>query len=154
MAGEALARLTAAKLALPPDFAPIANYVPTVRTGNLLYISGMGPTEGKTMVWVGALGGTLDIAAGRKAAELTALNLLARIEGEIGLDRVRRVIRLFGLVNVDPEFYEVDEVLDAASQVMITAYGDAGQHVRTSIGVPSLPNSIAVEIDAVVEIAV
>jgi enamine deaminase RidA (YjgF/YER057c/UK114 family) len=153
MAGDVLARLTAAKLTLPPDFAPIANYVPTVRAGNLLYISGMGPIEGKKMVWVGALGRALDIAAGRKAAELTALNLLARIEGEIGLDRVRRVIRLFGLVNVDPEFYEVDDVLDAASQVMITAYGEAGKHVRTSIGVPSLPNSIAVEIDAVVEIA-
>jgi enamine deaminase RidA (YjgF/YER057c/UK114 family) len=113
----------------------------------------MGPTEGKKMVWTGALGATLALAEGRKAAELTALNLLARIEGEVGLDRVRRVVRLFGLVNVDPEFHEIEAVLDGASDVMITAFGDAGRHVRTSIGVPSLPNSIAVEIDAVVEIA-
>ncbi len=154
MAGEALARLRAAKLVLPPAFAPIANYVPTVRVGNLLFISGMGPTEGTKMVWTGALGDTVTIDNGRKAAELTALNLLARIDEEIGLDRVRRVVRLFGLVNVAPEFYEIDDVLDAASSVMTTAFGAAaGQHVRTSIGVPTLPSSITVEIDATVEIA-
>lgn len=152
MAGEALARLRAAKLTLPPAFAPIANYVPTVRSGNLLFISGMGPTEGARMVWTGALGDTIDIAGGRQAAELTALNLLSRIEGEIGLDRVRRVMRLFGLVNVTPDFDEIDDVLDAASSVMITAFGAAGAHVRTSIGVPSLPSSISVEIDAIIEI--
>lgn len=153
MAGEAIARLRAAKLSLPPAFAPVANYVPMVRAGNLLFISGMGPTEGPKMVWTGALGDTVDLEGGRKAAELTALNLLARIEGEIGLDRVRRVVRLFGLVNVSPEFYEIDDVLDAASSVMTTAFGAAGAHVRTSIGVPSLPSSITVEIDAVVETA-
>jgi enamine deaminase RidA (YjgF/YER057c/UK114 family) len=152
MAGAVLARLRAANLDLPPPFAPVANYVPSVRTGNLMFISGMGPTEGPKMVWTGALGDTLDIASGRKAAELTALNLLARIEGEVGLDGVRRVVRLFGLVNVAPEFAEIDAVLDGASDVMTTAFGNNGAHVRTSIGVPSLPNSIAVEIDAIVEI--
>jgi enamine deaminase RidA (YjgF/YER057c/UK114 family) len=153
MAGEVLARLRAAKLALPPAFAPVANYVPTVRTGNLLFISGMGPTEGPKMVWTGAMGDAVELAGGRKAAELTALNLLARIEAEIGLDRVRRVVRLFALVNAAPEFYAIDDVLDAASAVMTTAFGAAGAHVRTSIGVPSLPSSITVEIDAIIEIA-
>ena len=153
MAGEVLARLRAAKLVLPPAFAPIANYVPTVRAGNLLFISGMGPTEGTKMVWTGAVGDAVELAGGRKAAELTALNLLARIEEEIGLDRVRRVVRLFGLVNTAPEFYEIDDVLDAASAVMTTAFGAAGAHVRTTIGVPSLPSSITVEIDAIIEIA-
>jgi enamine deaminase RidA (YjgF/YER057c/UK114 family) len=127
--------------------------VPTVRTGNLLFISGMGPIDGTKMVWTGAVGDAVELAGGRKAAELTALNLLARIEEETGLDRVRRVVRLFGLVNAAPEFYEIDDVLDAASAVMTTAFGPAGAHVRTSIGVPSLPSSITVEIDAIIEIA-
>ena len=141
-------------LTLPAASAAAANYVPVVRTGNLLYISGqisIGDNDGVE----GRLGDTVSLDDGVRAARIAALGLLAQIDAVVGGDAgaVRRVVRLGVFIAAAPGFAEHSRIGNGASDLVVAALGDAGRHARTSVGVASLPAGAAVEIDAIVELA-
>ena len=139
---------------LPSTPPPIANYVPGVLTGNLLYLSGMGPSareDGTTPL--GKVGADMTAEEGYEAARLTGINILARIKGEIGdLDRVRRVVKLLTMVNSAPDFTEQPAVANGCSDLLAEVFGDKGRHARSAVGVAALPNGIPVEIEAIIEV--
>jgi enamine deaminase RidA (YjgF/YER057c/UK114 family) len=148
------ARLKALGIQLPPAPAPIASYVPAVRTGNLVFLAGQGPplADGKPTI-TGKVGGELSEADGNKAARATMITLLAALRAEIGsLDRVRRVVKLVGWVNSAPGFTRQPWVINGASDLLIEIFGDAGRHARSSLGANELPLNIPVEIELVVEV--
>lgn len=147
------ARLKALGIQLPPAPKPVASYVPAVRTSNLVYLAGQGPlADGKPMV-TGKVGGELTEEQGNKAARDTALILLAALRAEIGsLDRVRRIVKLVGLVNSAPGFTRQPWVINGASDLLIEIFGEAGRHARTSLGTNELPFNIPVEIELIVEV--
>ena len=144
-------------ISLPAPAAPIANYVPFVRTGKLLFVSGqvaLGPDGKVADHHCGKLGAFIDKAAGQAAARLCFINLMAQAKGALGdLDRVARVVRLGGFINADPEFTDLAAVMNGASDLAVAVFGDKGRHARTTIGVASLPLASAVEVEAVFEIA-
>lgn len=152
--GQIEQRLKKLGILLPAPNAPVANYVPYVRSGALLYISGQISNSPQGVV-KGKLGGTLTLDEGVAAARLCAINIIAQInaalEGE--LDRVTRIVKLGGFVNCVPEFEDQPKVVNGASDLMVAVFGDAGRHARAAVGAPSLPLGAAVEVDAVVEIA-
>jgi enamine deaminase RidA (YjgF/YER057c/UK114 family) len=154
MPGKIEARLTELKLELPQAAAPLANYVPYVRTGALLVIAGQLCVWNGERRFVGKLGRELTIEQGQEAARLCALNILAQakaaLEGD--LDRIQRCVRLGGFVNSMPDFLEQPRVVNGASDLMVAALGDAGRHARTAIGCNVLPFDVAVEIDAMFEV--
>jgi enamine deaminase RidA (YjgF/YER057c/UK114 family) len=149
----ALERLREYGYELPAAKAPVASYVPVIRTGNLLYISGQIST-GENGVVTGRLGETMNVVQGGNAAELAALNVLAQIvhNGEVALDAVKRVVKLTAYVNSTPDFTEHHLVANGGSDLIVKVLGDKGKHTRVAIGVPALPLGAAVEIDAVVEV--
>lgn len=136
----------------PPP--PIANYVPGVRVGNLIFLSGLGPAEredGTTPS--GKVGRDLTQEEGYEAARLTGINILARMRGEAGsLDNVKRVVKLLGMVNCDPEFNQQPAVINGCSDLFVEVFGDAGRHARSAVGMASLPNDIPVEIEVIIEV--
>ena len=138
---------------LPAPAAPVAAYVPTVRTGNLIYVSGQVPTvEGKP-THLGHLGADVDLEAGRAAARTCAINVVAALKAELGeLSRVRRVVKVTGFVASTPEFTDAPKVVNAASELFGEAFGDAGRHARAAVGVAALPLGVPVEIEAIVEV--
>ncbi len=146
------ARLKSLGLSLPKAAAPVANYVPWVRTGNLLFISGQ-ISFGPDGLVQGRLGQTMDVAAGQAAARLCALNLLAQanaaLDGE--LSRISRVVRLGGFVNATADFEDIPHVINGASDLMVEVFGEAGRHARAAVACPVLPLGAAVEIDGVFE---
>ncbi len=148
------ARLKALGIELPPAPKPLASYVPAVRTGNLVFLSGQGPlADGKPTV-TGKVGAELTEEAGNKAARATMIVLLGVLRGEIGsLDRVRRIVKLVGFVNSAPGFTRQPWVVNGASDLLIEIFGEAGRHARSSIGVSELPLNIPVEIELTVEVA-
>ena len=150
---EAERRLSALGLTLPAPAAPVANYVPFVRTGSLVHISGQVSVDASGGV-KGVVGVDLDLDESRAAARLCGLNLLAQMKAaaEDDLDRVVRVVKLNGFVQAGPEFYELPRVLNGCSDLMVEAFGDAGRHARSALGVYRLPLNFAVEVDAVVQI--
>ena len=155
MAGTVEHKLANLGIILPTPVAPIANYVPFVRSGNLLTVSGQVclNAEGK-LVAKGKLGGGVSIEDGQKAARACAINLLAQIKAALGdLDKVVRVVRLGGFVNSAPDFLEGPKVMNGASDVMVTAFADKGRHARTTVGVAALPNDAAVEVEGLFEVA-
>lgn len=154
MGDQYRARLQKLGLDLPPVGSSDGNYVPSVRTGNLLYISGQIPSVGDEVRYAGKLGAGLAVEDGRKAAELCALNLVAQLQKALGgnLDRVKSCVRLGGFVNCVPTFDQQSEVMNGASDLMVALFGDRGRHARTSIGVASLPVNSAVEVDGIFEI--
>jgi enamine deaminase RidA (YjgF/YER057c/UK114 family) len=146
------ARLGELGIVLPPVLHPVGTYVSCVRTGDLLFVGGHGPTDGATTV-VGKVGSDLTLGQGRDAARLTALSLLATMQAELGdLDRVRRIVKVLGMVNVAPGFTRTPEVIDGCSDVLVKIFGDAGRHTRTAVGLAELPFGIAVEIELVAEV--
>lgn len=148
-------RLAALGLALPPPPAPIGAFAPAVRTGSLLFVSGLAPLNAEGKPIAGKVGLDFTAEAAQGFARIVGLNLLAVIEAELGdLDRVRRIVKLFGMVNATPDFTRHPFVIDGCSQLFGAVFPDLGPHARTSMGASSLPNNIAVEIDAVVEVAV
>jgi len=155
MADQYLAQLHKLGLELPPVGGSGGNYVPSRRTGNLLYISGQISAIGNDITYAGKLGAELAVVDGRKAAELCALNLVAQFQLALGgnLDRLRACVRLGGFVNCVPGFDQQSEVMNGASDLMVALFGDRGRHARTSIGVASLPVNAAVEVDGIFEIA-
>jgi enamine deaminase RidA (YjgF/YER057c/UK114 family) len=154
MAGEIEARLKALNIVLPELASPLANYVPFLHVGNLLYISGQLPLlDGKITV-AGTLGAGVELAQGEEAARLCALNILAQAKVALrDLDRIVQLMRLNGFVNSAPEFTDHPKVINGASNLMVEVLGDKGRHTRVAVGCSSLPLGAAVEVDAVFAIA-
>ena len=148
------ARLEELGVSLPERPQPIANYVPGVRVGNLIFLSGLGPAEREDgSAPSGKLGRDLTTEQGYEAARLTGINILARMKGEVGdLDNVKRVVKLLGMVNSDPDFNEQPAVINGCSDLMVEVFGDAGRHARSAVGMASLPHDIPVEIEVVIEV--
>jgi len=142
-------------IALPEPAAPVANYVRAVRTGNLVFLAGHGPTDGAGNLVTGRVGADLTVEEGYEAARLTAIALLASLKAEIGeLDKVTRVVRVFGMVNATDGFGQQPEVINGASDLLVQVFGETrGAHARAAVGMASLPRNIAVEIEMVVEVA-
>lgn len=139
--------------ALPPPLEAFANYATSVRTGDLLFLSGHGPVRPNGELVVGKLGRDLDVAAGREAAVLVALNALATIKAAAGsLDRVRRFVKVLGMVNCTADFIHPPDVVNGFSDLITEVYGDRGRHARSAVGVSSLPMGIPVEIETIVEL--
>ena len=151
---EIESRLENLGISLPAEPVPIANYVPGVRTGNLVYLSGLGPAsrpDGATPS--GKVGRDLTTEEGYEAARLTGINILARMKGELGdLDKVRRVVKLLGMVNSAPDFNQQPAVVNGCSDLLVEVFGDRGRHARSAVGMASLPNDIPVEIEVIIEI--
>ncbi|GIW88305.1 MAG: hypothetical protein KatS3mg108_2629 [Isosphaeraceae bacterium] len=147
------ARLAQLQLELPPAPKPVATYVPAVRVGNLLYVSGHGPLRPDGSLIVGRLGADLDLAAGAAAARQVGLAMLATLRAQLGtLDRVVRLIKVLGLVRSTDEFADQSKVINGFSDLMVDVFGDAGKAARSAVGTNSLPGGIAVEIEAIFEI--
>lgn len=147
-------RLTAAGIVLPQPVAPIANYVPFVRSGNMVHISGQVSLDADGGI-VGTVGTEVDLATAQKAARICGINLLAQMKAACDgdLDRVVRVVKLGGFVQAGPDFFDIPSVINGCSDLMVEAFGDAGRHARAAVGVYRLPRNFSVEVDAVVEIS-
>lgn len=147
------ARLAELGLTLPELVAPFATYVPSVRSGNQLYISGQVSTDGQGGI-KGTVGADVDFDTAVKAARVCGLNLLAQMKSALDgdLDRVVRVVKLGGFVQAGPDFYDVPKVINGCSDLMVEVFGEAGRHARSAVGVYKLPLNFAVEVDAVVEV--
>ena len=146
-------RLAAVGLVLPEPAAPVAAYVPALEVGGLLYISGQLPFREDGSLITGRLGEDLDIEAGRGAAERCGVMLIAQMKKALGsLDRVERVVKLGVFVASDPRFTDQPKVANGASELMEKAFGEAGRHARSAVGVPVLPLAAAVEVDAIVAV--
>ncbi|MCZ8314785.1 RidA family protein [Phreatobacter sp.] len=147
------ARLAELGIVLPEPVAPVANYVPYVRSGSLLTVSGQ-ISLGPNGLMAGKLGGGVSIEEGQKAARQCGLNVIAQIKAAIGnLDGVIRIVRLGGFINCTPDFLDGPKVMNGASDLMVEVFGDKGRHARSTIGVAALPANAAVEVEALVEIA-
>ncbi|NLH80499.1 MAG: RidA family protein [Phyllobacteriaceae bacterium] len=148
------ARLKALGIVLPTPAAPVAAYVPFVKSGDLLFVSGQVPRGATGLEYVGKLGAGADVDFGRAAARLCAINLIAQVKAAIGdLEALVRVVKLTGFVNSAPDFGDQPKVVDGASELMIEVFGDRGRHSRSAVGVAALPFGIAVEVEAIFEIA-
>ena len=155
MGGRIEARLTELGIELPAATAPIANYVPFTRSGNLVVVSGQVSVRNGKAEFVGKLGAGIGVADGQQAAKLCALNILAHLRVACGgdLDQVKRVLRLGGFVNCTPEFTEMPQVVNGASDLMVEVFGDKGRHARTTVGVSALPADAAIEVEGIFEVA-
>lgn len=148
------ARLSALGISLPAPVAPVANYVPFVRTGNLIHISGQISLDANGGI-KGTVGTEVDMDTAVAAARLCGINLLAQMKMATGgdLDKVVRVVKLGGFVQAGPEFFAIPQVVNGCSDLMVAAFGDAGRHARSAVGVYRLPLNFSVEVDAVVEVS-
>jgi enamine deaminase RidA (YjgF/YER057c/UK114 family) len=147
-------RLQQLGVSLPAPAVPVAAYVPCVRTGNLVYVSGQVPTVDGKPTHLGHLGDDVDLEAGRAAARTCAVNVLAALKAELGeLSRVRRVVKVTGFVASTPGFTDHPKVVNAASELFGDTFGDAGRHARAAVGVAALPLGVPVEVEAIVEVA-
>jgi enamine deaminase RidA (YjgF/YER057c/UK114 family) len=155
MGGTVEKKLSELGIVLTTAPAPAANYVPFVRTGNLLMVSGQICLDGAgKLVATGKLGGGLTIEDGQKAARACAINILAQLKAALGdLDKVVRVVRLGGFVNSTPNFLEGPRVMNGASDLMIEVFGDKGRHSRTTVGVTVLPRDAAMEVEGIFEVS-
>jgi len=143
-------------LSLPPTPTPVANYIPAVRSGNLLFVAGHGPgvlKDGKLEYIRGKLGRDLNVEQGYEAAKQVTLNILQSIKGVIGdLDKVRRIVKVLGFVNCVEDFPDQPKVINGCSDLLVALYGERGRHARSAVGMNQLPFGIAVEIEMVVEV--
>lgn len=138
---------------LPEMAMAAANYVPAVRTGNLIFLSGQGPVREDGTLIQGKVGADLTVQEGAEAARRAALLLLAALKAELGdLDRVRRIVKLLGMVNSPPGFTDHAGVMNGASDLLTAVFGEKGRHARSSVGMSSLPMNIAVEVEMIVEV--
>jgi enamine deaminase RidA (YjgF/YER057c/UK114 family) len=143
-------RLRELGIVLPPVPAPVANYVPFRIAGNMLYISGQGPREADGSYTTGRLGLNMSVEQGYAAARLTGLQLLAVAKSAVGeLSRIEAVIKLLGMVNAEPDFGDQPKVINGCSDLLVDVLGEAGRHARSAVGMGSLPNRMAVEIEAI-----
>jgi enamine deaminase RidA (YjgF/YER057c/UK114 family) len=154
MSGRIEARLRDLRIELPEPSAPMANYVPFTVTGSLVFIAGRISQWNGERRHVGKLGAGIGIEEGRDAARLCALNILTHLRTACGgdLDRVRRCVQLRGFVNCAPQFTDMPQVVNGASDLMVEIFGDIGRHARAAVGVAALPGGMAAEVEAVFEI--
>jgi enamine deaminase RidA (YjgF/YER057c/UK114 family) len=155
MTGTIDSRLAELGIELPEATAPVANYVPYALSGNTVYISGQVPILGGEFKYTGKLGGDVSIDDGYQAARLCALNVIAQVKAACGgdLDRVVRCLKLGGFVNSTPDFGDQPKIINGASDLMVEVFEDKGRHARFAVSAASLPFNVAVEVDAVFEIA-
>lgn len=146
-------RLAELGIVLPEPAAAVANYVPFVRVGNLVHIAGQVSNDASGGV-KGTVGTEVDFETGVRAARLCGVNLLAQMKAACGgdLDRVVRVVKLGGFVQVGPDFFDIPKVVNGCSDLMVEVLGDAGRHARSAVGVYKLPLNFSVEVDAIVEV--
>lgn len=145
-------RLQELGITLAAPRGPQANYVPAVRTGNLVFLSGIGPYLADGGLVTGRIGETLTLEEGYEAARVTILAALSALQAELGsLDRVVRIVKLLGMVNCTPEFTRQPEVINGASDLLVEIFGERGRHARSAVGMAALPRNIAVEIEMIVE---
>ena len=144
-------KLTSLGIKLPTPPTPAGSYVPAIKTGNLLFISGQIPMEEGKVIFTGKVTDD-NLETAQKSAKMCAINLLAQIKRELGsLDKVTKVVRLSGFINSDAEFYQHPKVINAASDLFFEIFGDKGKHSRIAVGVACLPLNSMTEIDAVIE---
>ena len=148
------AKLKELHIELPEVGKPIANYVKAVRTGNLLFLAGHGPNKADGSWITGKVGKDLTIEQGYEASKLTAINILATIKAELGtLNKVKRIVKVNGMVNCTPDFTDQPKVINGCSDLLVAVFGEAGKHARAAVGMNALPMDTAVEIEVIVEIA-
>jgi enamine deaminase RidA (YjgF/YER057c/UK114 family) len=154
MSGQTDRRLAELGVTLPTPTAPQANYVPFVRSGNQLFISGQLPMDAEGLTCKGKVGAEVSIEEASKAARLCAINILAQAKVALGdLDKVVRIVKLVGFINSVPEFGDQSKVMNGASDFLVEVLGDRGRHARSSVSAGALPLGAAVEVEAVIEIA-
>jgi enamine deaminase RidA (YjgF/YER057c/UK114 family) len=155
MAGEIEKKLQELGITLPTPMAPIANYVPFVRSGDLVFVSGQVPAVDGKIAVTGKVGDGLSIEQGQQAARLCFINVLVHLKAATGgdLDQVQQVVRLGGFIAAPAAFTQHAQVMNGASDLAVAVFGAAGRHARTTIGVPSLPADAAVEVDGIFRIA-
>ena len=147
------AKLDSMGIVLPQPAVPVANFVNTVQVGNLLFLSGNGPKKLDGKFITGKVGSDLTIEEGYEAARLTGINQIAVLKSTLGdLSRVKRIIRVTGMVNATSDFNQHPAVVNGFSDLMVAVFGEKGKHTRAAVGMASLPFNIAVEIDLIVEI--
>ncbi len=143
-------RLRTLGIALPPVSAPVANYVPYVIAGNLLFVSGQGPKAGDGRWQTGKVGAEVTLEQAYEHARLAGIGVLAAARAALGtLDRVAQVVKLVGFVNSIPTFKDHPKVINGCSDLMVKVFADAGRHARSAVGVGSLPENISVEVEAI-----
>jgi enamine deaminase RidA (YjgF/YER057c/UK114 family) len=139
-------------IVLPAVFPPVGNYLGCVVDDGIVYVGGHGPVDGDIVIQ-GKVGGTLSLAQGQEAARMTARSMLATLQSELGdLDRIARIIKVFGMVNCAPGFNQTPAVIDGCSDLLVELFGDAGRHTRSAVGMAELPFDIAVEIELIARI--
>jgi len=154
MPGTVEKKLSELGIVLTAPAAPVANYVPFVRTGNLLMVSGQICLDAGKLVAKGQLGAGVSVEDGQRAARACAVNLLTQVKSALGdLDKVLRVVRLGGFVNAAPGFVDGPKVMNGASDLMVAVFGEKGKHARTTVGVSALPLDAAIEVEGLFEVA-
>jgi enamine deaminase RidA (YjgF/YER057c/UK114 family) len=144
-------KLKTLEITLPNPPTPAGSYVPAIKTGNLLFISGQIPMEDGKVIFTGKVTND-NIETAKKSAKMCAINLLSQMKRELGsLDKVTKIVRISGFVNSDPEFYQHPKIINAASDLFFEIFGDKGKHSRIAVGVSCLPLNAMTEIDAIVE---
>ncbi|MFO7826382.1 MAG: RidA family protein [Cyclobacterium sp.] len=150
---DAEQRITDLGITLIEPNAPTANYLKAKTVGNVVYLAGHGPDRPDGTQVIGKLGSDLELEQGIEAARFTGISLLSSLKAEIGdLNRVKNIVRAQGMVNASPDFKQHSQVINGFSDLMVEVFGEKGKHARAAIGMSSLPNSIAVEIDMIVEL--
>lgn len=146
--------LKALGIVLPTPMKPVANYVPWVKSGNMVYISGQGAVVDGKVQFPGKLGDTVSLEQGALSARLTGINILAQMReaADGDLSKVKRIVKLVGFVACTPEFTDQPKVINGASDLMVEVFGEKGRHARSAVGVPSLPLNFSVEIEAIIEL--
>lgn len=146
-------RLQEKGITLVPPSKPIANYVNVVRVGNLLFLAGKGPTKADGTHITGKVGRDLTLEQGYEAASLCAINHISVLKAELGdLSKVKRIVKVLGLVNCHSDFQDQPKVMNGYSDMMVAIFGDKGKHARSAVGTNSLPMGIAVEVEVIVEV--
>ena len=146
-------RLKEMGIELPAPRAPAGNYVSAVRTGNLVFLAGVGPRKPDGELVIGKVGRDLTVEQGYEAARWCAVSLLTNLRAEIGdLDNVVRMVKLLGMVNSDPDFTQPPAVMNGCSDLLVEVLGERGRHARCAVGMATLPNGMAVEVESVVEV--
>jgi enamine deaminase RidA (YjgF/YER057c/UK114 family) len=153
IAQDAETKLKEKGIVLVSPSSPVANYVNVVRVGNLLYLAGKGPLKPDNTYVTGKVGKDLTIEQGYEAARITAINHLAVLKNEIGsLNKVKRIVKVFGMVNCTEDFKDQPKVINGYSDLMVEIFGDRGKHARSAVGMYALPFNMSVEVEVIVEV--
>ena len=153
IAQDAETRLKEKGITLTEPSKPVANYVNAVRVGNLLFLAGKGPTKADGTLITGKVGKDLTIEQGYEAARITAINHLSVLKAELGsLNKVKRIVKVLGMVNCTDDFKDQPKVINGYSDLMVEIFGDKGKHARSAVGMNALPSNIAVEVEVIVEV--